>query len=1125
MTRSWTPSYKMLAVLVIVVTIIALASGVIGLYSIQAELIAHTGHTLSLTAADIAQKLDLVLVERYGDIQVMADALAPSLMNDSERLAPSLSAMKQASPVYLWLGVADTHGRVLAATEPSTVGIQLDGTWLARARDGKAMQVVDVAPYIAAGRIDAVSFTAPIRGPQDEIVGYASARVGLPVLEAVVTRTLQEFQARSGLVGAIEYQLLTGQGDVVIDSDSFFKGTVNLVDLGLPSARVSESSQPGYVEEVHVRRQVPVVTGYAQTRGSSRVEGLQWRVLVRMDRQELLAPVQAILRKIGAVGVFVMAPLLLALIWTSRRLADEWAQARIRDRAVVATSKGMFVTDAGRPHHPILFANPAFLLLTRYSADEVSGLSPSFLIGPETDPAATEKLTAALREGRPCRTVVRHYRKDGTSFWNEVTLSPVRNDQGKVTEFIWVLADVSDRHEVEQALRTSEARLRMLASQVPVGIFTTDLHGNYLYVNERWCALAGLTPHEAGGPGWARALHPDDRARVVESWFRSSRDGGSFCADFRFQRSDGQISWVHGQATALRNHAAEATGYIGTVVDITERKQAEAALRDSEAFNRSVLNSLSTHIAVLDQDGTIIAINDAWRQFAVSDGETCLNCSRLGTNCMGICHATQCDEASAKEALAGIEAVRIGRRADFSMEYPCHSQDQRRWFAMHVIPLEGSNGGLVISHEDIAARKQAEHERARLEAQVRHVQKMDAIGTLAGGIAHEFNNSLTAILGFSELALQKIPADSKAHAQIKQVITAGRRARELVCQLLTFSRQAEQTKRPLSLHMLLKEALKLLRPTLPAIIELREHLAAPTAAVSADPTQIHQVLLNLWTNAEHAMRATGGTLDIGLDEVRIPPEDHAGVNMPAPGRYVRLTVKDTGYGMASDVKDRIFDPFFTTKYIGEGTGMGLAVVHGIVTGHGGILRVESDEGQGTTVEMYLPALPARESAAAPDDELLPRGHECILFVEDEASLARSGREMLDSLGYYSVVRAGAQEALYAFQLAPQCFDLVIADDRMSRMTGEALAHEFLKLRPELPILLLCSDSPQTVSAGRDRSSGIRGCLGKPLVLQEVAFAIRRALDGPARINGHASADDHSPVVTETEELDAISTRR
>ncbi len=989
MRLSWIASSKFVVALISAVMVAVLAIGVIGLYYAEGQLVDRTGQALSLTAADIAHKLDLVLFERYGDVQVMTEAIASS-PNDPDRILGYLSALKRAYPVYLWLGVTDAQGRITVATDPATVGVQLNAMWPSLLRKSETGQAGDVVPNIvAAGGVDAVAFTAPIRGTQGETLGFVSTRVALPALEEVVTRTLHEFQRSHGLPGAIEYQILTRRGDAFIDSALSFTGNPNPVDKGLPSTRLSESGQPGYVEETHVHRRVPVVTGYAQTQGTGQFEGPQWRVLVRMDKRDVMAPVRTVLRKLGPVVAFVTAPLLLALIWTSRRLADERAQARIRERAVAATSKGMFVTDARRPHHPILFANPAFLLLTRYMADEVLGLSPSFLAGPDTDPVAADKLAAALREGRPCRTIIRHYRKDGTSFWNEVTLSPVRNDRGTVTEFIWVLTDVSDRHEMEQAMRTSEARLRTLASQVPVGIFTTDLQGNYLYVNERWCELAGLTPQEASGQGWAHAVHPDDRARVLEAWSHSTREGGAFCADFKFQRPDGQVSWLHGQATALHNHADEVTGYIGTVTDVTERKRAE-------------------------------------------------------------------------------------------------------------------------------------DERARLEAQVRHFQKMEAMGALAGGIAHEFNNSLTAILGFSELALPKIPSDSKAHAQIEQVVVAGRRARELVCQLLTFSRQTEQTKRPLSLHLLLKEALKLLKPTLPGTIELCERVATATAPVSADPAQIHQALLNLWTNAEQAMRMTGGALDIWLDDVSISPEDHTGPDMPAPGRYVRLTVKNTSRRLDFDGKNRGIDPFFTTKPVGQGTGMGLAVVHGIVIGHGGTLRIEGCTGQSTTVEMYLPALPVHEPVAVTTEEPLPRGHECILFVEDDESLARLGCEMLDSLGYHVVVRAHPQDALRAFRSAPQRFDLVIAAQTMLNVTGEALTHELLKIRPDLPILL-CSDSLRTVPADWGSQAGICGCLGRPLVRKDVAFAVRRVLDGPVRTNGRASLNGRSLVVQEVEELDAIHT--
>lgn len=992
MSSSWWHPHKLVATLLVAAVVAALAAGAIGFSYVEAQLLKQAGETLSLTAADVAHKLDLLLVERHGDLQVMAEALAP-VLDDSDRTLRFLSAMKQAYPLYLWLSLADPQGRVLVATDPSTVGTQLDATWLSFLRDGATVHIADVAPYDAAGGINAVAFTAPVRGAQGEVLGFASTRVALPALEAVVTRTLQEFQMRHGLFGTLEYQVLTHQGDVFIDSDLSVKGNVSLDRVNLPSARLSQSGHPGFVEETHARRNVPVVTGYAMTRDPDQLHGLRWRVLVRVDRQDLLAPVHAILRKLGVIVACVFVPLLFALLWMGQRLSAEWAKARVRERAVDATSKGLFITDARRPHHPILFVNLAFLALTRYSADEVLGLSPGFLAGPETDPVATEKLAMALRSSRPFRTVIRHYRKDGTSFWNEVTLSPMRNDQGKVTEFIWVLADVSGRHEMEQALRRSEARLRALASQAPVGIFLTDPHGDCLFVNERWCELSGLTPQEASGQGWTKPLHPDDHDRVLQEWQGAISGAVPFSSDFRFQTVDGTARWLHGGATALKNEEGEVTGFIGTLFDLTERKRAE---------------------------------------------------------------------------------------------------EDRRTF----------------------------------EAKMLHVQKMEAIGTLAGGIAHEFNNSLTTILGFSELALPKIPSDSKAHEQIKQVIAAGKRASELVVQLLTFSRQTEQAKRPLSLHLLLKEALKLLRPTLPASIRLREFITMTTAPVAADPTQIHQVLLNLWTNAEHAMRATGGTLEIRLDELQVCEGHSTDKDQPAPGRYVRLTVRDSGCGIPPEQKARIFDPFFTTKEIGEGNGMGLSVVHGIVTAHGGTIRVESQPEQGTSVEIYLPALMVHEPVKMIPDEPLPRGHECILFVEDDESLAQLGREVLDSLGYRSVVRTQAQEALQAFRLAPQRFDLVITDQSMPCMTGEALARELLKIRPDLPILV-CSGSPQPVPKDEVQSFGIRGRLSKPLVRKDVAFAIRRTLDGPAMLDDHAPAGGLPVLIhsLEVEEHDAVSSRR
>jgi CheY-like chemotaxis protein/two-component sensor histidine kinase len=400
---------------------------------------------------------------------------------------------------------------------------------------------------------------------------------------------------------------------------------------------------------------------------------------------------------------------------------------------------------------------------------------------------------------------------------------------------------------------------------------------------------------------------------------------------------------------------------------------------------------------------------------------------------------------------------------------------------------------------------------------------MEAIGTLAGGIAHEFNNSLTAVLGFSELALPLIPPDSKAHRHIRQVITAGRKSRELVHQLLTFSQQSDHIRRPLSLHSLVKESLKLLRPTIPSWIELRERIASSTRPISADTTQMHQLILNLMENAFHAMRQTGGILEIQLQDKEFSADQVMPHGRLTAGCYVCLTVRDSGEGMEPEVASRIFDPFFTTKPLGEARGMGLSVVHGIVTTHGGTVLVESQPGAGTTVSVYLPALPPQASSAPAKDEPLPHGHECILFVDDEESLARFGGEMLESLGYYPVVRTSATEAWQAFQVAPQRFDLLITDHTMPGMSGDTLARECKRLRPDLPIIL-CTGSDQALSADTARSHGVTEYLLKPLMVHDLARTIRRVLDLPAPTPRLSSGPQELSTLL-IEESDAISTHR
>jgi nitrogen-specific signal transduction histidine kinase/CheY-like chemotaxis protein len=333
-------------------------------------------------------------------------------------------------------------------------------------------------------------------------------------------------------------------------------------------------------------------------------------------------------------------------------------------------------------------------------------------------------------------------------------------------------------------------------------------------------------------------------------------------------------------------------------------------------------------------------------------------------------------------------------------------------------------------------------ERQHLEGQLRQLQKMEAVGTLVGGIAHDFNNILAAILGYTELALSKIARRSLSKRYLQEVLTAAKRAKNLVQQILAFSRRTEAERRPVRLVPLVREALSLLRASLPSTIEIRQYIDKEAGTVLADPTEVHQSLMNLGVNAEYAMRRTGGTLEVRLEAVEVDPAMAAAYPHLRPGAYVRLTMRDSGHGIPPDIMERIFEPFFTTKGIGEGTGMGLAVVHGIVTSYGGAIMVKSAPGCGTTFTIYLPRLDQAVEDEAALPEPIPAGSGgCILLVDDDEGLVRLGREVLALLGYDVVAYTSSREALEAFRAAPERYDLVITDQTMPQMTGETLTQE------------------------------------------------------------------------------------
>jgi PAS domain S-box-containing protein len=418
-----------------------------------------------------------------------------------------------------------------------------------------------------------------------------------------------------------------------------------------------------------------------------------------------------------------------------------------------------------------------------------------------------------------------------------------------------------------------------------------------------------------------------------------------------------------------------------------------------------------------------------------------------------------------------------------------------RWVKNTAVPHFDDQGKLraydgVI--RDITERRLAEEARQKMEVQLQQAQKMEAIGTLAGGIAHDFNNILGAIIGYTELAQLDAREGTKQKINLDQVLKAARRAKDLVYQILTFSRQREHELKPTQVSLVIREALKLLRASLPTTVEIKHDLRTD-ALVLADPTQIHQVLMNLCTNAAHAMREDGGVLGVSLRLVGHQekfPHQYADLQQ---GQYALLTVQDTGHGMTPEILERIFDPFFTTKGKSEGTGMGLSVVHGIVRSHGGRVYARSKPGKGSTFEVFLPTIDRKIEPQVMVQRPLPRGMESILFVDDEEALVDIGKRLLEALGYEVTTSTDSLQAQRLFEESPNQFDLVITDMTMPGMTGAALAKALMAIREDIPVILVTGFS-NLITEDNAAGMGISAFIVKPLLIQDLAKTVRKVLD-------------------------------
>ena len=641
---------------------------------------------------------------------------------------------------------------------------------------------------------------------------------------------------------------------------------------------------------------------------------------------------------------------------------------------------------------------------------------------------------------------------------------------------------ITARKQAEEALRESEERFRLVFDTSPNCVFIKDGQGRYLMVNQTIADLFGTSKTEMLGKvdddfaaigrlgaEEARHFHAEDIKVITR---RTKR----VAAEERFTRADGTVSWFHTIKTPLPL-PSDPNCMLGISVDITRQKIAQQALTDSELRMRTILDAQENHLVLQDLSQAIIWPNQAACTTAGLTREVL-----IGRRCHEVWH----DRNSACPDCPVVVAIETGK--------PCsciHTRPDGRIWRVTGSPVMDASGRIIHAlevAEDIT-------ERRTLEDQLRHSQKMESIGVLAGGIAHDFNNILSAIIGYTDLALLAEGLTSTLKEDLDEVSRAGHRAKQLVAQILAFSRQMKSEMAPVQVHLIIKEAVKLLKATLPATIVVRENIRS-FAEVMADPSQIHQVMMNLCTNAYHAMREMGGVLEVELEKVELDAMDIDPTQPVEPGSFLCLGVRDTGCGMDDTVRKRIFDPYFTTKTKGEGTGLGLAVVYGIVQTHGGMITVISEPGKGSTFRVFLPQLVTGKAREIDESltEALPTGKERILMVDDEPPICKVTRRILEPLGYRVTTFSDPREALVQFRRDSDGFDLVITDMTMPGMTGDVLAKEMIRLRSDLPVIV-CTGFSEKIDAQRAEAVGIRALVNKPFDRSELALKVREVLDG------------------------------
>ena len=782
---------------------------------------------------------------------------------------------------------------------------------------------------------------------------------------------------------------------------------------------------------------------------------------------------------------------LAAALGESERLARESAE---RDRLLWQTSTDVVLTMG--EDSLIRFCNPAILPLLGYRPEDVLG-RPLAMLQPE-------RLRAAHRHGleryvesgkrkldwRAVEVVALH--RDGREIPVEVAFSDMQIGGRRI--FGAFLRDVSQRVQQQQALQRSEERYRRIVQTAEEGIWMIDAASVTTFVNPKMASMLGYTVQEMLGRPMYDFMDEHARATAREN-VRRREQGISEQHDFRLARKDGGDLWTAMSTSAAFDDAGHYAGALAMVTDITERRRAEEALRESEERFRSLTVLSSDWYWEHDKE---------FRLTKVAGG-------RAYDNSVGLRRVIgQRPWEAASEGMDPADWDRHRRQLeahepfrDFEITHRGADGDLYTVSVSGepVFDADGRFTGYRGVGRDITEQRRGQTLRLDLEAQLRESQKMEAIGVLAGGIAHDFNNVLAGILGNVALASQDLPPEHPAAASLEQIRKASLRGRGLVQQILAFARRQPREVASCELRPLVEDCIGLLRSTLPAGVTLEVSLCDEPLFVMADATQVEQVLMNLCTNAWHSLGGRPGRIAVALAgaDLNADAARQLGAGL-TPGAYARLSVVDDGRGMDAETRARIFEPFFTTKPVGEGTGLGLAVAHGIIAAHGGVIRVQTTQGQGSTFEIYLP----RSAGAIRTDRPAPlavarRGHgERVLYIDDDDVMVVMVERLLQRLGYVATCLQDPAHAVEVVRAAPQAFDVVVTDLNMPGLSGLDVARALQRIRADLPVIISSGNLPDQLQ-GEARQAGVRALVHKQYTLEELGAVIHWVLAGGQRL--------------------------